>query len=139
MTTRQQVCLLFAWLLALLSMVFSLYASEILLWPVCNLCWYQRICIYPLVIILAIGAYQNARDCIVYAMPFTVLGFLFALYQYAEQMIPGFQPIGFCSAVSCSDVHFKWAGFVTMPLLSAVVCLLMFILLVFARTVRSEK
>jgi disulfide bond formation protein DsbB len=129
----KQACLFFAWLIALVSMCLSLYASEILLWPVCNLCWYQRICIYPLVIIIGIGAYRNTNDCVRYALPFTVLGALFGLYQYAEQMIPGFSPIGFCSAVSCSEIHFQLAGFITMPLLSVVGCVAMGVLLMLAR------
>src|SRR3990167_2961185 len=125
-----QYKLFFAWFIALIAMLSTLFASEILNWTVCPLCWYQRIAIYPLVILLGIAAYRNETVVIPYALPFPVIGFLFAVYQYCEQMIPGFAPIDFCKqGVDCSAIHLKLLGFITLPLLSALSCLLIFILL----------
>src|SRR5438105_4210521 len=96
--------LFFAWLIALCAFIATLFASEVLHWPVCVLCWYQRICIYPLVILLGIAAFKNDNLIIPYALPFPILGFIFAAYQYCEQMIPGFAPINFCGqGISCSE------------------------------------
>ncbi len=130
--------LLFAWLIALVSMLTTLFFSEILQWPVCPLCWYQRIALYPLVILLGMSAYKNDRAIIPYAMPFPLIGLFFAVYQYLEQMIPGFSPIEFCrdGAVSCSTIHLKLLGFITIPFLSAIACLLIFMLL---RASKPEK
>lgn len=134
-----QYKLFFAWLIALVAMLATLFASEFLNWPVCPLCWYQRIAIYPLVILLGMAAYRNDRQIVPYAMPFTVVGFLFALYQYAEQMIPGFEPIHFCKqGVSCATTHIKLWGFITIPFLSAVACLIMFTLLHRCKTGDSD-
>lgn len=127
--------LLFAWLIALFAMLATLFAQYVMQWPVCPLCWYQRVAIYPLVILLGIAAYKNDRAIIPYALPFSAIGFLFAVYQYCEQMIPGFAPINFCkqSDISCSTIHFQLFGFLTLPFLSAVACLVIFILLLVSR------
>lgn len=115
--------LFIAWLIALAAMLSTLFASEILKWPVCVLCWYQRICIYPLVILLGIAAFRDDKTIIPYALPFSIIGFLFAAYQYAEQMIPGFAPIEFCTQnLPCSAIHIKLFGFVTLPFLSVMAC-----------------
>ena len=122
--------LFFAWLIAVVAMISTLFAEYILHWPVCPLCWYQRVCIYPLVILLGIAAFKNERIAISYILPFPILGFLFAVYQYLEQMIPGFSPIDFCTqGISCATIHLKLLGFITLPLLSAVSCVLIILLL----------
>ena len=122
--------LFLAWLIALMALLSTLFASEILHWPVCVLCWYQRIALYPLVILLGIAAFKNDPYIIPYALPFTVIGFLLAAYQYAEQMIPGFAPIELCTqSVPCSATQFKLLGFITLPFLSGVACLLIIALL----------
>lgn len=131
-----QYKLFFAWLIAFFAMFLTLIASEILHWRACPLCWYQRVAIYPLVILLGRAAYRNETLIVPYATPFTVIGFLFAVYQYAEQMIPGFAPIDFCSnsGVSCTETPIKLFGFITIPLMSAVACAVMFFLLMSIRT-----
>lgn len=130
--------LFFAWLIALFGMIASLVASDILNWPVCPLCWYQRICIYPLVILLGIAAYKNEKIVIPYALPFPVIGFLFAVYQYLEQMIPGFSPINFCKqGIPCSTYHMKLLGFMTEPFFSAVGCVVIFLLLLLSNDNRT--
>ena len=127
--------LFFAWLIALFAMLSTLIASEVFKWPVCVLCWYQRICIYPLVILLGIAAFRDDKHMIPYALPFSIIGFLFAVYQYAEQMIPGFAPIEFCAQnVPCSAIHMKLLGFITLPFLSVVACAVMTGLLLLVRS-----
>ena len=126
--------LFIAWLIALVALIATLFGSEIMHLPVCTLCWYQRIAIYPLVIILGIGAYQNDLNTVKFALPFPILGFIFAAYQYAEQMIPGFSPIKMCQqGVACSDIHIKIAGFVTLPFLSMIACLVIFFCLILSQ------
>ena len=126
--------LFLAWLIALIAMLTTLFASEVLHWPVCILCWYQRIAIYPLVILLGIAAYKNEKLIIPYVLPFPIIGFLFAVYQYCEQMIPGFAPIRLCTeGIACSTIHLKLLGVITVPFLSALACAIIFVLLVFAK------
>lgn len=134
----RQLYLFVAWLIALLVLIGSLYFSEIKQLPVCPLCWYQRVMLYPLVILLWIGAYHNDAACVRYALAFPALGLLFALYQYAEQMIPHFSSIALCSpAVPCNHIDFIFAGFITLPLLSALASLFILLLLLLAR--QQEK
>jgi len=126
----KQYGLFLAWLIALIAMICTLLVSEVLHWPVCVLCWYQRIALYPLVILLGIAAFKNEKVIIPYALPFPVMGFLFAVYQYCEQMIPGFAPIEFCTqTLPCNTTHLKLLGFITLPFLSAISCVLIFSLL----------
>lgn len=127
--------LFFAWIISLIAMLTTLYFSEILQWPVCPLCWYQRIALYPLVILLGIAAYKDDRAIISYAIPFPLIGLFFAVYQYLEQMIPGFAPIEFCrdGAVACSTIHLKLFGFITIPFLSAIACVMILILLMISK------
>lgn len=130
MNRTQQYALLLAWVIAIVAMISTLYASEILNMPVCHLCWYQRICMYPLVIILGMACYREDLTIVSYLLPFPVLGALFALYQYLEQMIPGFAPIGLCgTGPSCMDTPFQWLGFITFPLLSLLANVFIFVLL----------
>ncbi|MDQ6978127.1 MAG: disulfide bond formation protein B, partial [Ghiorsea sp.] len=63
-----------AWLIATVSTLTSLFFSEIMLLEPCILCWYQRILIFPLAIILLMGLFPFDKNIIKYALPFTVLG-----------------------------------------------------------------
>lgn len=82
-------------------------------------------------ILLGIAAFKNDKNIIPYALPFPIIGFLFATYQYLEQMIPGFEPIKFCTqGTACNTIHFKLLGFITIPFLSAAACILIFIFLI---------
>jgi len=135
---RQQWCLFIAWIIALLSMIITLYASRALSIPVCHLCWYQRICIYPLVIILGIATFRNDASIILYSIPLAALGALFALYQYLQQMIPGFAPIDVCGlGPNCSNIHIKLLGFITYPFLSIIACIMIIVLLMLAKHFES--
>lgn len=128
---NRQVILFITWLIALSALLITLYLSIQQLVPVCHLCWYQRICIYPLVIILGIAAYQDDRRAIVYALPLSIIGGLIALYQYILQWHPSLESIGVCGlGPKCSEMHLKLFGFITYPMLSFIACLLITMLLI---------
>lgn len=130
---KRQWLLLLAWIISLIACLATLYMGEILDWPICHLCWYQRIGLYPLVILLGIGSYQNDPNCIRYSWPFPVITFIFATYQYLEQMIPNFSPINVCGqGVPCNTIHVKIAGFITLPFLSAIASAVILLCLYFA-------
>lgn len=130
MIKTQRLALFLAWLISLSALLISLYSSEIRNMPVCHLCWYQRIMLYPLSIILGIAIFRDDLSIYVYALPLSLMGAFFALYQYLLQMFPRWAPISFCSTgPSCSDIHFQIFGFITFPLLSLMAALLITILL----------
>lgn len=109
-----------AWLLASLGTLLSLYFSEIRHLEPCHLCWYQRICLFPLVIILGIAAYNSFFDITRYVLPQVIIGFLFALYQIVLQEIPGWNPIDICGGgPSCAEKLYIGLGPITIPMLSA--------------------
>src|SRR3990167_2363595 len=107
-----------AWLPALFSMLISLYLGEGLGWPICVLCWYQRIALYPLAILLGIAAYRDDHHIAIYAWPFVIINALIASLQYIEQMHPHGFTLSVCHiGASCSEIVWHW-GFITLPLLS---------------------
>lgn len=111
--------LYFAWVAALFGTLMSLFFSEVLSYQPCNLCWYQRICLFPLALQLGIATYRSDRSFIRYAIPLTIIGSLFALYQIAEQLIPGFSPIDLCGAgPRCDEDPLMLFGFFSIAMLS---------------------
>jgi len=108
-----------AWLLACIATLGSLYFSLGLGLEPCTLCWYQRICLYPLVITLGFAAWRADRMAALYLLPQIFLGLFISLYQVVIQQVPKWDPIGFCgSGPSCSDKHEVGLGFVTIPMLA---------------------
>jgi disulfide bond formation protein DsbB len=109
-----------AWLVALVSLLGSLYYSEIVHYAPCSLCWYQRIAMYPLVIILAVAAWRRDRGVQAYVLPFVVIGGLLALYQYVLGYFPDAEVLGCSIDVSCTERYVWEFGFVDFPFMSLV-------------------
>ena len=108
-----------AWLVAIVAMAGSLYFSEVRAFVPCTLCWYQRILMYPLVILLGIASYRQDKNVIPYALPFTLIGGGVAMFHYLEQKIPGFGAPEMCRAgVPCNVAYINWLGFITIPFLA---------------------
>lgn len=112
-------------------MLLSLYFSDVKNLEPCHLCWYQRICLFPLFIILGIAAFRGFLGIVFYVLPQVACGFLFALYQIAIQEIPGWNPIDMCGAgPSCAEKILIGLGPITIPMVSAAGFFFMGILLV---------
>lgn len=108
-----------SWLIASVSMLGSLFFSEVMGHAPCVLCWYQRICMYPLVLILPAGLFPFDRNIVRYALPLSLAGALIAFFHLL--LVAGLIPesIKPCvQGVPCSEVQIQWFGFVTIPLLS---------------------
>ena len=112
--------LIISWLITLAALLISLYFSEILQWPICQLCWYQRVFLYPQVLLLGMAAMNDDRSILKYTLALSIAGMLFASYQYLVQLFPlTFEGILHCApGISCATKHINWFGFVTLPLLS---------------------
>ena len=109
------------WLIACISTLGSLFFSYVMEFAPCILCWYQRICLFPLVIILARGLFPLDRHAIKYALPLAALGWLLAAYHnllYAELIPADMQPCG--RGISCTEEHIELFGFLSIPLLSLI-------------------
>ena len=108
-----------AWLVALVATGGSLYYSDGAGFEPCSLCWYQRIALYPLVVILLVGAVTRDRLVGRYALPLTVAGAVLAVYNYFVQLFPGIE-VACSTTVSCSTVDVAAFGWLTLPLMSLV-------------------
>ena len=121
MSSKSFYLLFLAWLVSLVASLGSLFFSEVIGYPPCSLCWYQRICMYPLAIILALGLFPLDKKVFKFAMPLTFIGWFFALYHNLLhwEVIP--ETAAPCrEGVACSTVYIDWFGFITIPLLSLV-------------------
>lgn len=113
--------LYFAWLVTAFGVIISLYFSEVKNLEPCHLCWYQRICLFPLVIILAIATFRGFLGIAFYLLPQIAVGFIFSLYQIAIQEIPGWNPIDMCGGgPSCAEKILIGLGPITIPMLAAI-------------------
>jgi disulfide bond formation protein DsbB len=96
----------------------SLYFSEVADFVPCTLCWYQRIAMYPLVVILAIAAVRRDRDVWHYVVPLAGIGAAISTYHYLVEWFPEADS-GVCkSTVPCTFVWFRELGFVSLPLMA---------------------
>jgi disulfide bond formation protein DsbB len=111
--------LFLCWLLVSVSVTGSLFFSYVLEFEPCVLCWYQRICLFPLVLILAAGLFPFDKNVVKYSLPLATAGGLTALYHtllYAGIIPESIQP---CSkGVSCTEKYIELFGFVSIPMLS---------------------
>lgn len=119
-----------AWVTTLLGVLGSLYFSEFRHMEPCHLCWYQRMSLYPLALILGVATYEGFFAIIPYVLPLVALGATFAAYQIAIQEIPSWNPIDFCGAgPNCANRIDIGLGPISLPMLSLAAFLFIFTML----------
>ncbi|MGD8191401.1 disulfide oxidoreductase [Brevibacillus ginsengisoli] len=129
-----------AWIVSLIAVGGSLYLSEVLKYIPCELCWFQRIFMYPQAILLGMACYRNDRRIISYLLPLNIIGGLISLYHYAEQKIPGLAEMLPCSAgIPCNKDYLDWFGVITIPLLALIAFVMISVLLWMGRSTKSEE
>jgi len=123
-----------AWLVSIVATLGSLYFSEIREFIPCEMCWYQRILMYPLALFLGIAVFRSEFHLKWYVLPLSILGIITASMHYLEQKIPGFGGFEPCmSGVPCNVEYINYFGFVTIPFLSLTAFILVTVLLLFLR------
>ena len=123
--TARGVWLYWAWLVSIAATVGSLYFSEVRMFVPCALCWWQRILMYPLVVVLGVATFRQDLSAWRTALPLSLLGLGTATYHYLLQRVPGLAPPASCaSGVPCNLQYIDWFGFVTIPFLAAVAFLI---------------
>lgn len=118
---KNNVFLYLAWLMSLIATLGSLFLSNFMDLPPCNLCWYQRICMFPLVVILWVGFSKADRWIHLYSLPLIFIGWVLAVYHnllYYKVITPAITPCS--SGASCTEKQLELLGFVTIPLMSLV-------------------
>jgi len=110
---------LLAWIVAAVTTLGSLYYSEIANFVPCRLCWYQRICMYPLAVILLVGLLLRDRRVRWYALPFVVIGTPISLYHWLVERVDFFAKSSSCSAEApCTVPWFQELGYVTLAFMA---------------------
>lgn len=129
--------LLFSFLIALFATAGSLIYSEFLKFPPCPLCWYQRIFMYPIVILTAM-AWRFKENINKYIIALASIGGLFSLYHYLLEF--GIVPSTFCSAegVSCAQRLVFEFGFVSLPFMTLTGFILIILFAVANNRIRSS-
>ena len=120
------IALLAAWI----ATCGSLFFSEVLRWTPCLLCWYQRILMYPLAIILATGLLRRDRKLSIYVLPFSLIGVCVSLYHYLLQKTTWFPPPACTIGVPCTTDYINWFGFITIPFLALTAFLIISLMMV---------
>lgn len=127
------------WVVVTTATLGSLFFSDVMGVPVCMLCWYQRIAMYPMVLVLAVGLLPYDPKVIRYTASLASVGWLIALFQVllVAGIIPeSAQPC--VQGIPCSETHIALFGFLSIPLLSLLTFSIIGILLFFAHKMESS-
>ena len=122
-----------AWIVAASATSGSLFFSEIMRIPVCALCWYQRIAMYPLAVVLAIGLFPYDRKAVRYAGALVGVGWLTAMFHVL--LVAGIIPerVQPCvQGIPCSETYISLLGFLNIPVMSLLTFTLVGVLLFYA-------
>lgn len=123
-----------AWLVALVATAGSLFFSEVMELPPCILCWYQRIAMYPLVLVIGVGIATRDARWKYYALPLALAGLAVSIYHNLLYygLIP--ESITPCKeGISCTTVQIEWLGFITIPLMALTAFVLVSVLTILYR------
>lgn len=128
-----------AWLIALLATAGALFLGEVMGMTPCVLCWYQRIAMFPLALILGIACFSEDRRGAVYALPLALAGVAVALYH--TLLVAGIVPKAWVPCgpgVSCADQKLDIFDGLQIPWLSLAAFLaIAFLLIVYLRKTRT--
>jgi disulfide bond formation protein DsbB len=111
-----------AWIVALVATFGALFVGEVMGQTPCVLCWYQRIFMFPLALVLAIACYRSDRNVWHYALPLAILGWTVAAYHNLVYFGIVDEALAPCAATgpSCSGADMTIFGWVPLPLLSLI-------------------
>lgn len=113
--------MLLIWVQALLAVAGSLYFSEIKGYVPCELCWVQRIFMYPLIIIYGVALLKRDIHMALPGLILSVIGLPISVYHYLLQKWPTLQQAGdTCGIIPCNTEYINYFGFITIPFLAGV-------------------
>ncbi len=130
-----------AWIISLIATLSAIYIGEVMGQTPCTLCWYQRICMFPLVLILGAGSFNNEPAVIKYSLPLALAGLAIAGYHsmtYAGIIPAPLVPCG--QGVSCSGAEMTLLGVLPLPYLSSIAFITITLcLLVYRASTRNSE
>ena len=129
-----------AWSVSLVVILGSLYYSKVQGYVPCELCWYQRICLYPWAVILGIATFRRDSSIKVYAIPVLCISSVISLYHSWVQAFPPSNGTSFCTADVPCTLRYVWQfGFVSLPFMALSAAVAMIALLSIATPSESES
>ena len=117
--------LLLMLIVTLTAMTGSLFFSDIAGWTPCKLCWFQRIFMYPQVLLLGLAIWFRDKGIARYIILLSLLGLVIAAFHYGEQVMAALNPIEIdpdipcdTSGTSCRSTPFFHFGYITIPMMA---------------------
>jgi|TARA_B110000116_G_C16756289_1_gene546012 disulfide bond formation protein DsbB len=107
--------LMYCLIISLIGTISSLYLSEIKGLEPCKYCWFERIFLFPLVIIYFMSWWKKDINGIIISIPFIVIGIFISLYHYSIQVFPVEES---CEIINCSSPYIWELGFISIPLMA---------------------
>jgi disulfide bond formation protein DsbB len=107
-----------AWVVALAATFGSLYFSEVADFIPCRLCWFQRIAMYPLPLILFLAVIARDRRGAYYAVGLPFVGAVISLWHLYIEANPDAESPGCRIGAPCSTKWIDEFGYVTIPMLA---------------------
>jgi Disulfide bond formation protein DsbB len=129
-----QVALPLAFCVALTCTLGSLYLSEVAKFPPCELCWFQRILMYPQVVILGIAMVRRDAAVKWYSLPLVLIGLGISTYHYLVERFPDTVSFSCNTEVPCSTVWVWKFHFLSIPAMAGIGFALIAVLLLLARS-----
>ncbi|MEJ8766496.1 disulfide oxidoreductase [Oceanobacillus sp. HCA-5259] len=129
LTKKAENLLLIIWVQAFVATTGSLFYSEVMGYIPCELCWYQRILMYPLVIIYGLALWKKDVKMTLSGLILSGIGMFVSTYHYLLQKVPAFHEMGgSCSgAVPCNAIYVNYFGFITIPFMAGVAFIVIFV------------
>ncbi|WP_335870941.1 disulfide oxidoreductase [Bacillus sp. 2205SS5-2] len=140
MNKKEENILFYSWVFAFLGTIGSLYFSVIRGYVPCELCWYQRIFMYPMSVILFISIWKKDTSVWIYSLILSGIGIILSSFHYSIQKLAFFtNSIPSCGETPCSGEYINWLGFVTIPFLSLTTFVIIFICSLWIKKLRKEE
>ena len=143
----QENALALAFLLSLFSALGALVYSNVYLFAVCEFCWYQRIAIFPMILILGMAAFRKDVFVKPYVIALACIGMLVSIYHWGVHMVGVYGnkdtalslvPCDTSGLIpSCSQTEILEYGFITIPFMAIVTLALVITLMLFVKTKRA--
>lgn len=120
--------LLLIWGQAFIALAGSLFFSEVMGYTPCELCWVQRILMYPLVIIYGVALVKKDLSIALPGLILSGIGMLVSIYHYLVQKLPALEDAGgACGLVPCNVTYVNYFGFITIPFLAGLAFIVIFV------------
>ncbi|HLR41991.1 MAG TPA: disulfide oxidoreductase [Pseudogracilibacillus sp.] len=128
LTKKQETWMMLAWAMALIATLGSLFYSEFMGYVPCQLCWIQRIFMYPLVVIYGTALLRRQIDIALPGLILSGIGLCISIYHYGLQKLPFMQSAGnMCTDVPCNLQYVNYFGFITIPFLAGSAFIVIFL------------